>query len=321
MATYLDLVNAVILESGTDLDRLTSSNFASPPDDMQEKFKEWVKSAWREIQQERNEWQFRTKQAQFIISPRFLVVDGDRATAPPVGATYEGDDTGATFSVLGVTLLDGAWATGDAEAWIDFDNYGDSSIKWNEYYDELTPDALNLNVFRMKWWGRYDLIKTLSDCLEPDLRTFSVQSTGGSSQQDNTNASDNRTILYVPYDQWIYGPENDQVGRGRPTYFTTTPEGFFDFYPRLDQQYVLTFQYSVLPQELSAHGDVVQTLPNNYSDVVKWRALMYYADYDDKPQTFARAERRYETYKNRLERNQMPPITFAPSLFQSGYWY
>lgn len=321
MATYLELVNLAILESGIDLDEIEVGDFANPPDPMHAKFKKYVKRAWRDIQQERNEWQFRTAQAQFLISPRFLVVDGDRATAPPVGSQYQGDDTEAEFTVLDITLLSGTWLGGDAEAWIDFKDYSTTPLKWNEYFDELTPDPLNINVFRAKWWGRYDLIGSLTDCLEPDLNTFFIQSTGGSSQQGNTSASDNQIITYTPYSQWLYGPESENTGRGRPTTFTTTPEGYFDFYPRPDQQYVLTFTYSVKPQELEAADDVIEALPSSYTDVILWRAVMYYADYDDKPQVFTRAERHYETYKNRLERNQLPPLSWSPNIYDYCGWY
>lgn len=325
MATYIDTTNAAIFESGTDLDPIAIGDFPSPLDPMQTRFKNWTGQAWRELQQERNEWQFRNKMAQFIISPRFLVVDGDRATAPPVGAVYSGDETDATFTVLGTTLLSGSWAAGTAEAWIDFEEYDETpynTVKWGEYYDESAPDPSNVNVFRMKWWGRYNLIDTLTDCLEPDLNTFFIQSTGGSTQQDNDESADNRLIRFVSYNDWLVMAEQDQVGRGRPTMFTITPEGFYDFYPRLDKQYLLTFTYSVKPQELSAANDVIESLPSSYTDAIKWRTVMYYAMYDNKPQVYQMAERRYETYKNRLERNQMPKIVWSANRYNSpGYGY
>lgn len=313
---YLELTNNAIRESGYDIDDILIGDFLAPLDVMQTRFKRWVNQAWREIQQERNEWQFRRKKAQLIISPRFLVAEGDRATPPPVGSEYVGDDTETEFTVLGVTTLSGDWAVGNAEAWLDFEEYSnDLPIKWNEYFDEVSPTPANVNVFRAKWFGRYDLMAMVPDCLEPDLNTFFIQSTGGSSQQDNTSAADNRILSYSNYTYWLVGPENDQTGRGRPYTFTTTPEGYFDFYPRPDKQYVLTFDYSVKPQELALAADTPEVLPANYHDMIVWRTVMYYAQYSDKPQLFISAQKRYETYKNRLERNQLPPLSWGANLY------
>jgi hypothetical protein len=318
MSTYLQLTNFAILESGADLDEMTSGEFTAPTDSMQKKFKAWTAQAWREIQMEINNWEFKSKQAQLIIRPRLLVVDGDRATAPPVASEYEGDDTSATFTVVEVNLLGGTWAAGTAEAIIEYSDL-DGEFKWNELYDEVEPDDSLTDVFRLKWWGRYDLQTEVSDLLEPITTSFFIQSTGGSATQDNIADTDNGPLVYVPWGLWLAQYEGDPVNRGRPQFFTTTPDGQYDFWPRLDEEYVLTFTYSAEPQELSAAADEPD-FPTQYHDMIAWRAVMYWADYQERPNQFTRAERRYETIKNRLEGNQKPKFSLPPNAFNYAGW-
>lgn len=280
---------------------------------MHSKIKTWVAQAWLEIQQEINDWQFKSKQAQFIVYPRLLVTEGDRATAPPVASEYAGDDTEATFTVLDTVLLSGAWATGTAVAYIEYEEL-DGQFKWAEYFNETDPTPAS-DIFRLKWWGRYDLQTEVTDLLEADYATFYIQSTGGSTTQTNSEDSDNKPIQFIPWPQWLAAYEGDPVSRGRPLYFTETPDGKIDFWPRLDEEYVLSFQYTSEPQELSAHGDTPTDLPSNYHDLIVWRAVMYWADFQERPSQFTRAERRYESIKNRMNKNQKPSFSFGPNVF------
>lgn len=312
MATNLELFNGAILESGVDLTELSSSAFdalSTSSDPLQRRFKRWIQQAWKEIQLERNEWEFTTKQAQLVIYPKLLVVNGNRSVAPPVNATYEGDTSVATFKVVSTELLSGSWSAGTATALVDFVELN-GRFQWNEHFDELTPTITNLDVFRAKWHGRYNLQNQVSDLLEPNLGTFSIQFPAGVSVARDVQSTQVHPLTYVPWNQWIVAMENTQQ-YGLPQYFTTTPEGHYDFYPRPNGAYVLTFQYTAEPQTLTLAADVPTGLPAEYHDMIMWRAVMYYADYDSKPQVKQRAEARYEYYKNRVEKNQTPTIGFA----------
>jgi hypothetical protein len=59
-------------------------------------------------------------------------------------------------------------------------------------------------------------------------------------------------------------------------------------------------------------------LPLLYQDMIVWRTVMNYADYDRKPDMFARAERRYKYYKNRAEKNLMPTPTYGFNRYDIG---
>lgn len=317
MADFRTLVNRALTECGASLDTIEAADFTSPSDSIQRKMKTWVGQAWREIQMEINDWQYMSKQAQLEIYPQFLITDGDRATAPGAGADFEGDDTDSTFNLLATpTLLSGAWATGTAVAIMKYSALS-GQPKWGEYYDETSPGT-QADCVRLKWWGRYNLSSLVSDLLEANTSTFFIQSTGGATLQTNTADADNGALTYVPWATWLQAYEGDATTRGRPLFFTQTPEGWYDFWPRPDEGYLLNFTYTAEPQELSAAADEPTGLDSQYQDLIVWRAVMYWADYQERPSQFARAERRYETIYNRLNRNQKPQFAFGPNVYSYG---
>ncbi len=317
MTTYLQLYNSAVLQSGVEMDILSSGTFTNKIDPtnaaydpLAYRFSIWVNQAIKEITLERNEWQYQTKQAQITIYPRIHVIDGDRATAPPADSEYTGDDSGASFTVVSTTLNSGAWASGTADAYID---YLDLDGMWsiNELFDEDTPTVANTDVFRVKWWGRYDLEASVSDLLEPNFSSFTVQGASGLTDTTlNTGDTNISPLRYIEWNEFNNAYENQPVFN-RPLFVTKTPEGLYDVFPRPDQAYILTFYYTAEPQQLAAHGDTLTELPLQYHDMVVWRTVMYYADYDNKPAMYQRAEKRYEFYKNRAERNLMPTPTFG----------
>lgn len=327
MATYLELVNSAIIESGTELDELSSVNFATTTDPLAKRFKRWVGQALKEIELERNEWQYKVKQAQTTIYPRFLVADGSRqpalpappsdaGEAPPADSVFEADDTGSSFTVVQTTTLSGQWGLGTAVALIDYLNLN-GAVAWNDLWDETSPNPLNLNVFRTQWFGRYNLVSTVADINEINKSSFSIQSASGLSNTTlNTGAADANLLQFLPWDQFNIAMENEQQF-GRPYVITETPEGWFDFFPRPDAPYILTFNYVADPTVLSAYDDTVTDMPSLYQDMIVWRTVMYYADYDRKPDMFARAYRRYQYYKNRAEANLMPTVSFGFNRYNS----
>jgi hypothetical protein len=310
VATYLELTNSAVIESGIEADELTSSNFATTSDPLLRRMKRWVSQAYKEITMERNEWTWKSKKAQIVIYPRFLVIDGNRAADPPVDSKFEGDDTGTTFTVVDSTILSGSWAGGDAVAYLDYLDLS-GAVSFNELFDETDPNPANLDVFRVKWFGRYDLESEVTDLLEPNFSSFYVQGASGLTDTTlNTGDTDLQRLQYVPWDLWNSQYEYQQDW-GKPSCFTKTPDGEYDVYPRPNTPYILTFNYTAEPATLTDWDDTVDDLPPLYQDMIVWRAVMYYADYDRKPDMFARAERRYEYYKNRAEKNLMPTPSFG----------
>lgn len=311
---YLELVNNAIVESGIDLDELTSSNFATTTDPMLKRFKRWSNQAIKEIEMEKDEWTYKTKQGQVVIYPRFQVIDGDRSVAPPANSTFEADDSSSSFKVVQTTLQTGTWAGGNASAIIDFVNLSGPAA-WNELFDELTPTAANLDVFRVKWFARYDFESELADLREINLSSFSVQSPSGLADTTlNTGSTDNSPLEFVEWNKFSMSYETTEVW-GVPRVVTKAPTGGYDFFPRPNGPYVLTFNYIADPQELTDWDDTVTDMPPLLQDSIVWRTVMYYADYDRKPDQFERAQRRYEFYRNKADKNYLPTPSFACNRF------
>lgn len=315
MANYLTLVNNAIEEAGVDLDALTSSNFASPPNQkMYERFKKWVNDAWKEIQIERDNWEFSTGRATVYLYPAIYVEEGDRATAPPAASTYTTEDTDVTITVASTELHSGAWADGDAKATIYFLTDA-SPYKLNEMVDEITPTPA-VDKFRIKGFGTYNFLSDgqVTDLEEIHKQTLFLQTTGGSSDQTNDAGTGRTPIHFVPYSNWLTTAANSDA-RGAPVLFTETPDGRLEFYPRPDKIYNVTFTYSKSIGTMTAYSDTPTDLPSKYHDILYWSAVMKYGLYDRQQAVYANGKKHYDLYKGLINRNLLPEIGWGPSRY------
>lgn len=306
MATYIELVNKTIRAAGVELDELLVGDFASPSDPLQAKFKEWVADAWFEEQLSRKDWEFTQKRGQMEINPRILVRNGDRATAPPVASIFEGDTSGLEITVKAVTLLSGAWASGTAEAIIDLEPLSSNHFIPGELFDEVDPTPANVDVFKATWEAYYDLVTDTSGSYEVSKSSFYIVN-------PETGADRNR-LKWISFEEYQNIANQGTGYFGTPTYIAETPDGHYTFFPRPNKRYRLTFTYTTIPQTL-VNDDDEPACPVEYHDVIVYRALMNYADFDEKPQVFARAERRYNLYKNRLNVNKLPELKWGANRY------
>ena len=299
---FLQLTNRTILEAGVELDPLTTGTFASPSDPMYTRFKNYVRDAWYEIQMSRNEWEFKTKTQMSLIRPRVKVILGDRPTAPPVDSVFEGDTTEKNITVKAVQLIEGSWSAGTAAAYLDLDDVDTAGWVFGETFDEVDPTPANVNVFQLKWFGQYNFVADTAGTFEINKASFYIQ---------NVDGSDRRRLNFVSWENFQQlANTSGTASFGEPMFVTETQDGEWDFFPRPQKQYRIWYDYVTSPQELTDDDDE-PTVPTEYHDAIVWRALMNYADYDEKPQVFARAERRYKFYQNTLETNKIPTITFG----------
>jgi hypothetical protein len=311
----LELVNEVIRESGVDLDSLSSSDWASPTEPMQIKMKNWVQQAWTEIQAERRTWEFMNRYGSFTLYPRLYVELGNRATAPADNATFECDTTGATFTLIATTTLSGAWASGTAKAYLDYEDL-DGTFKFDEYVNELTPTAAD-DKFKIMDFGSYDLDTQFSDLATAQDITFFIQSTGSSTEQDNETDFDLEKLQFVPWETWVDSYEGQMGAFGRPQYFTIKPNGHYDFWPRADKGYFIKFKYTAEPGEFAAYSDE-PAISEYLQYAIVWKAVMFYAQFDRAADVERRAKQRYMFYKYLLDRDKKPPFTWPRNRFTRG---
>lgn len=309
---FRELVNRAIEESGTSLDEIESADFDSPSDPMQVRFKNWVRRAWREIQIDRNEWHYISKTATINLAPRIYVEAGSRATTPAAGYTYTSNETLQDLEVLSVDLVSGAWASDTAVAYIDVEGNIDQ-LKINETVDETSPNILETDVFTIRDTNVYDLTRDIADLNEVQVNNVYVQDTGNSSNQANSSSNQRFRVRWVDWDHWnaqIMGMPISNM----PLAFTRDPKGKYKFWPALDKEYTFQIGYSVDPTELSAEADT-PAIPSQYHEGIVWKAVMFWAQYDQRPQDEKNAYRNYMFYKRALNKYLKPGFSWEESRF------
>lgn len=307
---YLELVNGAIRESGQDLDQLTVANFATPDDPYHERWKIWINQAYKDILNERKEWLSLNRKVLATIYPRIRVDQGFRPAPPPSNSQFVGQQTGTVITVLNVWNITGSWLSGTAEAFFDLDDIAPLSgtLLFGDIYNEVIPNPLNLNVFRIKGWGRYNFTEIAPDYKELRNNTIYIR------DPSNTSNSSMTPLIYVPWDEWNYRLEVLDT-RSTPQYFTESPDGYLDLWPRPDKKYLISFYYVPNVPDLTLPTDIPTNIPTEYHEAILWRAVMYYADFDHQQSVYMRARSRFLTIKNRLERDNMPPPSWTPSMF------
>lgn len=408
MATYLQLTNDAIRESGVDLDSLTSGTFTTTTNKLQLKFIAWVAQAYKEIQLSSNSWQWKNKQGTTIIEPRIYV---ERFTSLSnegvVGATITGSTSGATAVITSYTALSlsQTWSGGTPfTGYLHLKDYN-GQLQFNELLDigtvgeiscvqitnrgsaytsapavtfstgtatatatigtdpqdvnygkvtsvtitdpgsgytvppvvgfvggggagaDATAGVGTADFARFVRWGRYNMQGDTDvfpgDILEPDMGSFYIQNSAGYTEgsasfpsgtapipEFDTAGEDLSKLSYLKWEEYLRYVESGDGNYGRPVAVTTAPDGTIDFYPKPDKAYVIHYTYTSEPQILSLYSDTPTNMPSEYQDAIFWRAVMHYADYDDKPRIYRNASKRYNFYMNRMSTNMSPPVTW-----------
>lgn len=108
--------------------------------------------------------------------------------------------------------------------------------------------------------------------------------------------------------------DNTPVDVQRPTKVLCLPDGSLQFNTSPDQAYPLRFDYWRTFDVLSANASV-PIIPEDYQWVIIWKALEYYANYDEDSALGAEAAREYKKLIFQLEVNQLPSLQFGASSF------
>lgn len=315
MATYLDLVNKVIEESGSEKDLLTSITWstADAGKRIYPRVKRNVADAWKLIQMSRNEWQFNTGILSTIIYPRVKISEGFRAAGtPPVGSVFIGTDSLFTMTIRAVYTT-GDWTLGEAVGQIEFDTYDGNQLRTGETFTEVTP-VLADGIFTYLGKGSYDFLE-----VDPDVREIQWASFTSYSIDDITNPSSTSAsipVMYIPWDNWFYNEYAFTTSsQSTPSYVSQDFEGNTVFYPQTLNPFRVTFIYESAPQILTLFDDEVRRLPEEYHDWIAWQALIFFALYDKNTILLAYASKNETFYRNRAERNLMPLISYQASCF------
>lgn len=305
MATFLDLVNKALLESGKEQDMLTSATWDSLDANrrMYPRMKRLVSEAWKAIQMSKNEWEFNTAELITTVYPRIKYIGGLNAGGTPtVGTKFRGAVSNTVFTVRTISVTSGDWIDGDAQGQIEFTVDSGSSIQLSEGFVAEAPDT---GSFLYSEKGSYDFLdETLGLIREPHWTTFVA---GRGTAYPNP-------VAYIPWDNFTY-KSYTFVGTSQtsPAYVSQDFEGRLVFYPQPLAPFTISFVYDVAPQELVDWDDEPFNLPEEYHDWIAWRALMNLGRYDKDPDLFAYAGDMHTQYQNRAERNLMPIPSYGAS--------
>lgn len=351
-STYLELVNKAIVESGADLDQLTAGTFASPPDPYHVKFKNWVNDAWKEIQLERD-WRFSTQQANsYNLAGGFRTVYDSTVFAPAllpgrfikgrisgtiaqVGAYFQlASSTDFTnFGTQGNGLLTFVNATGKFLHQESFNVYEASATLATVQNDTaLLAFSTSLYVQAPPSYSIFS-VREFPHNLDFDEVYITRAFTAAPGNIGRVLTKDRRKLKYLEYDEFrqLLPSNIDDYEHSDPNYFTITPDGLVEFYPLLPYTaefyganavqfpWLLDFITRRTTQTLSAATDVPARIPEEYRDMIAWRAVMYYANDDSKPDKWRTANSRYTFYKRRLEEELIEQPRWENNPYKRGF--
>lgn len=307
---YIDLCNKVIQESANELDELTLLNWDAPVAGRRvyPRVKRLVSEAWRALQMERDEWEFKAKELNTTLYPRIKITSGFRATgAPPVGTKFKGTESGFEFTLRAIIAFSGSWEAGDFKGQLEFisGSYGES-LKVNETFEEFFPDP-GEGIFIYEQKGSYRMEE-----FDPLLREIQWNTVVVS--QDGLSPTPS---LFIPWNNWMYKELSfTQGSRSVPIYFSQDFEGNLVFYPQTLDPFNISMIYDTAPQVLEDPEDEPVLLKEEYHEWIAWKALENLALYDKNPTLYTYANRWATFYKGRADKELMPIPKWGSNRFE-----
>ena len=123
------------------------------------------------------------------------------------------------------------------------------------------------------------------------------------------------TAEVVGWDHWLGHDYGYNRTTGRPNIVTVTPDGSLQFFPHLDKNYLISFNYTRTLPELVDWDDQPTQIPERFEDYILWKAIADYADFDSNQRVYARANKNLETYIYWLERDELEAPRVGPNRF------
>lgn len=308
---FRTLVNEAILETKVTLDPLTAANFASPPRTLlYNNFKGWVNKAYKDLMLERPDWFFRKERTQLQLKPR-LHLSG-LSYIPSVGDILVSTESAVRFRVLGVYNFEDNELDPVVERTVDVE-YLDSTSPADflplEPIDREFPTvAANVGFIRSP--GRYSFSEVVGlDEIDPDnVKVFYGDGNVG------------HKVRWIDYSNWVYRWNYyPYTSSSHPDAITEAPDGNFEFFPQPTNPFTIEFDYTRKYEDLIEHDDLPIGVDVKYQDLLIWKAIAEYADFDNNAKVFARATKNIEKYTYYMMRDEMPRISFGRSKFFNTY--
>jgi hypothetical protein len=184
--------------------------------------------------------------------------------------------------------------------------------------DGIIPDKHSFKVVPRYRYSIYSNVPNLSSAVSNNLAT-----------EVGTYKPVNLKWLDWPeFRQVAYGHEDTMLGKnealGIPKYVSIDDAGFIRLFPTFDYRDNVVWdvycdiKMQTVKTVLNNANQAPIHLPKQYRDMIAWRAVMYYANDDSKPDKWRTARGRYEFYKRRLEEEMMEQPKWQDSPYKRG---
>lgn len=306
---YLTAVNEAIEESKMDLDLLTNANFNAPPrTSMYRKMKRWVAQAYDEVVQKRDEWQFKAERTVVTVRPRMRL--GAMTGTVSASAVYYAEESGVGFLVTNV-ILNPNDPRADVIIEYEYLDDTDTRLRVGEYMGPAGDPTLG----RIEGVEGYDFSEHVPSLDEVDISNVYIQEVFAADEYELESSP--QQLVVVDHDTYAGYSMREWDSAGKPMYITYDPDGTVQLYPRPSRPFRLVLPYSRKTKRLNPNDptDSLWPIPENLQMVVVWKAVMKYANYDQKSKLFLDAKKNYEFWERRLEHKHLPPVSMHRNVF------
>jgi len=186
--------------------------------------------------------------------------------------------------------------------------------------DPLSIDLIDSKAY-VHSWRSYDWNEELG----PDDFTDHVkevnQATYKIISKSSPETGNSIPLLCIPWQGFLEQVSTSQNMTSEPRFISEDSQGRWALWPHPKEAVTITFDYTRTPQVLANFDDVPQHLPSEYEDLIMWRALMFYAEYDEQPSVLLRAKKNFTDILYRFEKQKRPKFTFRPARFIVNDYY
>lgn len=124
----------------------------------------------------------------------------------------------------------------------------------------------------------------------------------------STGVSDEGFLGKIDYVDWRRKYFLGSQTNNRPTEYSVTPTGLFALGAVPDAVYTVRGEYWRVPQVFSADADVPTGLPEEYKNLIVYRALQQFGEYDEAANAVNAAARNYADMLLRMQRDLLPEV-------------
>jgi hypothetical protein len=126
-----------------------------------------------------------------------------------------------------------------------------------------------------------------------------------------------RELTYLPWPQFRARFQADEIVDGDPQHWTVRPDRTLVFDARPDAEMSLTVERYAAPAAMPTTGDAdteEPVMPADQHEAIVWRAVMFYAGFDEASALYQHAKTEYRRIMGSAEIDGLPTIELGASL-------